>query len=209
MHIRAGAAIVVAAIVGATAVLPHAAAEDGPAGRAATVAAAAATTFADVTDQHPFFGHITWLAEQGIAGGYADGTFGSARPVSRAAMAAFLRRIADADGFEPPGTATFADVGPSHPFFVDVEWLAQAGIADGYADGRFGPSRPVSRGAMAAFLHRATAGTDTGTGAPAPTATTFVDVPPSHPFAADVEWLVAEDVAEVICVECAAARAAE
>ena len=52
-----------------------------------------------------------------------------------------------------PATATFPDVPVGHPFFAEVEWMVAAGLADGYDDGTFGATRPVSLQAAAAFLH--------------------------------------------------------
>jgi len=50
--------------------------------------------------------------------------------------------------------AAFTDVLPGHPFYDDIEWVAANGIANGYSDGTFRPSDPVTRQSMAAFLHR-------------------------------------------------------
>ena len=48
----------------------------------------------------------------------------------------------------------FPDVPTSSQFHGDIDWLVDNGIANGYADGTFKPTAPVSRQAMAAFLHR-------------------------------------------------------
>lgn len=50
---------------------------------------------------------------------------------------------------------TFTDVPPSHPFFDEIEWMASTGISEGYADGTYRPSDPVTRMAMSAFMQRA------------------------------------------------------
>lgn len=122
-------------------------------------------SFADVRSGHTFYREIEWLAAEGITTGttHPDGTlrFDPDASVSRQAMAAFLYRFAGSPAFTPPSTPTFSDVGPSNQFFVQVEWLASVGITTGTAqpDGsvRFLPATPVSRQAMAAFLHRFTA----------------------------------------------------
>jgi Tol biopolymer transport system component len=108
--------------------------------------------FSDV-DGHPFEEEISWMADAEVAGGYEDGTFRPAAPVSRAAMSAFLYRMSS----EPPGpfpNPGFSDVAPAHPFFFEISWMADQEITGGYADGTFKPAAPVSRQAMAAFLHR-------------------------------------------------------
>jgi hypothetical protein len=71
------------------------------AGAAAVVALSgtvvAATAFDDVPPSHPFHEDITWLAGTGITSGYPDGGYHPNDPVTRQAMAAFLRRLAGAD----------------------------------------------------------------------------------------------------------------
>ena len=116
----------------------------------------AAPPFPDVLADHPFCPEITWLAGEGITGGYADGGFHPAAPVSRQATAAFLYRAAgEPRGADPScPTAPFPDVPTSHPFCGEIDWLADTGITGGYADGGFHPAAAVSRQAMAAFLHR-------------------------------------------------------
>jgi hypothetical protein len=51
--------------------------------------------FPDVGATHTFYAEITWLADTGITGGFADGTFRPGAAVTRQAMAAFLRRYDD------------------------------------------------------------------------------------------------------------------
>ena len=46
----------------------------------------------DVDGDHVFVTAIWWMADAGITGGYTDGTFRPTAPVTRQAMAAFLRR---------------------------------------------------------------------------------------------------------------------
>jgi hypothetical protein len=54
-----------------------------------------------------------------------------------------------------PATATFFDVSTFHPFFKEVEALADSGITGGCGGGNYCPNAPVTRGQMAAFLARA------------------------------------------------------
>lgn len=49
--------------------------------------------FTDVTAGHPFCGAIEWLADNGIASGWPDGTFRPGLTIERQAMAAFLTRF--------------------------------------------------------------------------------------------------------------------
>jgi Tol biopolymer transport system component len=111
-------------------------------------------TFSDVPVSHAFYDEIEWLSDSGIGGGFSDGTFRPTAQVSRQAMAAFLYRMAGSPVFTPPGSPSFSDVPADHPFFAEIEWLVDAGIAGGFPDGRFKPGANVSRQAMAAFLFR-------------------------------------------------------
>ena len=54
-----------------------------------------------------------------------------------------------------PGSATFADVPTSHPFFQYIEAFAAAGITGGCGGGNYCPDGPVTRGQMAVFLAKA------------------------------------------------------
>ncbi|WP_298454952.1 amidase family protein [uncultured Cellulomonas sp.] len=112
-------------------------------------------TFADVPATHPFYAAIEWMAAEGLASGYpAPGkpVFGSALPVSRQAMAAFLWRTEGSP--EPAPVAGPVDVPAGSPFDAAIRWMTGAGISTGYSDGTYRPTEPVSRQATAAFLHR-------------------------------------------------------
>lgn len=84
----------------------------------------------------------------------------------------------------------FDDVRLTQPFAADILWLADQGITTGYPDATFRPALAVNRDAMAAFLYRAS-------GSPAftaPATARFADVPPSHPFFREIEWLASVGV---------------
>jgi hypothetical protein len=48
----------------------------------------------------------------------------------------------------------FPDVRADNPFHADIAWMVDHDIADGYDDGTFKPTNPVSRQAMSAFMRR-------------------------------------------------------
>jgi CSLREA domain-containing protein len=149
-------------------------------------------SFPDVPGSHPFFADVCWLDQMGITGGFTDGTFKPGQAVSRQAMAAFLYRFALAPGFTPPtDDPSFVDVGASHPFFREIEWLVSTGIATGYEDDTYRPLTAVSRQAMAAFLYRVH-------DSPLfiPVTPSFTDVAPFSTFYLAIEWLVANGVAD-------------
>lgn len=52
----------------------------------------------------------------------------------------------------------FGDVTPGAVFYRGIEWLAEQGIATGWAYGTFCPRNTVSREAMAAFMYRFSTG---------------------------------------------------
>jgi len=108
--------------------------------------------FSDVPIDHPFASEITWLAQAGLTDGYPDGTFRPRQPVTRQALIAFLFRAAG----EPDGDweVSFLDVSDDHPFTTEIGWAATTGVATGFEDGTFLPTRAVTRQASAAFLDR-------------------------------------------------------
>ncbi len=118
---------------------------------------------------------ITALAEEGIIGGYPDGTFRPENPVTRAE---FAKMVARAFAIRPAGEPRFSD--------IDDDWakayitaLSEAGIASGYPDGTFGPERHISRAEMVAMLIRAVKLGDKMESLEEPEPS-FTDVAPEH-----------------------------
>lgn len=149
-----------------------------------------APSYPDVPVTHAFFEPISWLGDEGITRGYADGTYRPASAVTRGQMAAFLFRYAGPSGYTAPVASPFPDVPTDHAFYAAICWLAEQGITEGYGDGQFKPARVVTRGAMAAFLYRLA-------GRPAftvPGEATFPDVRASHSRFVAVEWLAGTGV---------------
>ncbi len=146
-------------------------------------------TFSDVSKSHTFYSDIKWLFRNGIAGGYDDGTFQPGSPVTRQAVASFIYKFAGSPAFTAPATPTFSDVPTTHRFYTEIEWLAQSGIAGGYADGTFKPSGVVSRQAVASFLYKFA-----GSPAYTPASPSFTDLPSDHQFHTAVEWLASKSV---------------
>lgn len=71
-------------------------------GLALSTTAYASHDFSDVPDSNTFHDDISWLADSGITNGFPDGTYHPTDPVSRQAMAAFMRRLAGQDpGVDP------------------------------------------------------------------------------------------------------------
>jgi murein DD-endopeptidase MepM/ murein hydrolase activator NlpD len=146
--------------------------------------------FLDVLGTHPFCAEITWMVHAGITDGFSDGRFRTTTATTRQAAIAWLHRLAgEPDGpFPDPG---FPDVPPSHPFHTAIAWGTASGLVDGFEDGEFKPTRPVSRQALMAWLHRS-AGAPPGP-FPAPD---LSDVTPDRPFYDEISWAVHEGIAQ-------------
>jgi hypothetical protein len=91
----------------------------------------------------------------------------------------------------PRGPGPFIDVADTHVLCHEIEWMAGAQITSALPDGTFRPAATLTRQTMAAFLTRALAPPII----PVPFTPTFSDVPVSHPFYAEIEWLVAQSIA--------------
>jgi hypothetical protein len=96
-------------------------------------------------------GAINSLAEAGLTVGCAVGRYCPTRDVSRGQMASFLARALDLP--TTPIDHFTDDDGTTHE--NDIDAIAEAGITTGCSATRFCPRTDTTRGAMAAFLHRA------------------------------------------------------
>lgn|GEM_PF-2652430 len=127
--------------------------------------------FTDVDDSTPHHVDIKWLKDNGIAKGYADGSYRPSAPLTRADCSTFLHRLA--------GTRIFTDV----PDSSDISWMAVKGISQGFPDGTFRPNDAVKRADMAAFLYRMA-------GCPEfDDSSSFADVDDATPHAEAIRWL--------------------
>lgn len=146
------------------------------AGSVATAAPAAAGQSCSTKDP------IAWVQCQGIATGYADGSFGAGQPVTRAEISAMLFRQVDPT-YVKNSRLYFHDVPKGKYYTEPVAWMAQAGITNGYSGRKYMPSNQITRGELAAFIYRLA-------GSPATTATAkFKDVGTSHAFAKPISWM--------------------
>ena len=163
----------------ATAAQPPAVQVPAPAG-------SVAPTFSDIGPGDVFYDDVAWMASANITTGWPDGTFRPLAPVTREAFAAFLARWVFGTDLEPCDAAderVFSDVEYWNPFCSAIEWLAGFAV-DGYPDGTFRPSAPITREAVAAILMRGYPGTSPTCDA-GPRA--FTDVASWHPFCGYIE----------------------
>jgi hypothetical protein len=119
-----------------------------------------ASGFTDIQG-HTFEADINWLATEGITKGCNPPTNNRFCPndyVTRGAMAAFLVR---ALGYTDNGGGNLFIDDNNSIFETDIDKLGTAGVTKGCnppTNNRFCPNDYVTRGAMAAFLHRALGG---------------------------------------------------
>jgi hypothetical protein len=158
--------------------------------------------FSDVHPTDYFYGAVQYLACHGVVSGYADGAF---RPYSQTTRAQMVKIVVL--GFQKPpvtpapGTYTFADVPPSHPFFAVIETAAADSIVSGYTCGGAGepcdaqqrpyfrPYANVTRGQLAKIDV-----VGAGWALQTPARPTFGDVAPGGAFYAFVETAVCQGV---------------
>ncbi|MEW6189282.1 MAG: S-layer homology domain-containing protein, partial [Actinomycetota bacterium] len=131
-------------------------------------------TFPDVPSDFWAYYEIEFMASQGIISGYADGLFRPADPVTRSQ---FTKMLVNSLEF-PLNTkykGYFTDVPPEHWGWQYIETAYEAGIVQGYGDGRFGPEHLASRAHLATMLVRGL-----GIATNIQYQGYFPDVPPNH-----------------------------
>jgi len=118
--------------------------------RALDLPAASADYFSD-DESSIFEGDINRLAEAGITSGCGGGKYCPEATITREQMAAYLDRALDL-----PATVTdFFSDDEASPFQANINRVAAAGITKGCSLTTYCPLLTVTRGQMAAFLHRA------------------------------------------------------
>ena len=108
--------------------------------------------FTDVPASRSAFTAVSWMQAKGYSTGYADGTFGIDRPITRGELSAFLYRLSG-QGVTAPTTSPFPDLSTRDHFYTPATWFHATGMVSGYADGTFRPHRAVTRGESAQFLY--------------------------------------------------------
>ena len=142
-----------------------------------------APDFGDNEPGSQFYEPIRWMQEHDLTRGYADGTFGKNRDISRGESVAWIYRHAG-HVFQAPDKSPFSDVSTTFTHFTPITWASAQDITTGYKDGTFRPGRAVTRGEFAAFLYRAM-----GPEQHATKGWAFPDVPSTRPHAEAIAWL--------------------
>lgn len=107
--------------------------------------------FSDVDPDHPYADAILWAYQEGIIGGYDDGTFGPDTPITREQIAAIFwqaqgRKLSQA-------AAPFTDLKQVSRWAINaVEWVWYVGLMSGKDDGSFDYAGYTTRAEGAAIL---------------------------------------------------------
>ena len=118
-----------------------------------------AMDFSDVTEDTWCAEAIRWAASEGIAQGFADGSFGQDVYVSREQLAAFLYREVQRQGGGFTGMwyfpLNYPDIEELGAFADEaMHWCVMTGVLQGTADGRLAPKATTDRAQLSAILHR-------------------------------------------------------
>lgn len=118
-----------------------------------------AMDFSDVTEDTRCAEAIRWAASEGIAKGFADGSFGQDVYVSREQLAAFLYREVQHQGGGFTGMwyfpLNYPDIEELGAFADEaMHWCVMTGVLQGTADGRLAPKATTDRAQLSAILHR-------------------------------------------------------
>jgi len=135
-------------------------------------------SFSDVASSYSLYRQVETLLHSGVTQGCTTSTYCPGNGVTRAQMAVFIARalagsealVPKAGSVEgrgdyqcvPAGTSLFADIDPTVSYCAHVHAMAAVGVTLGCGDGSsYCPASIVSRGAMAMFVARSVAGSDT------------------------------------------------
>lgn len=116
--------------------------------------AASPSGFSDVPTSKPYANAVYELAERNIIGGYEDGTFKPDASITRGQAAAIIAKLRNFDT-KNVKNPEFKDVSQSQWNYGAIAALANAGVINGYGDGRFGPNDSITRAQMASILVKA------------------------------------------------------
>lgn len=102
----------------------------------------ALASFSDIESSHYYYESISWLEDQGVVVGYADGEF---KPKGSVNRAEFLKMLYETVGMENEDTTLpFSDVPDNQWYSKYVKEAYATGVIDGYPDGTFRPGNPIN-----------------------------------------------------------------
>lgn len=110
--------------------------------------------YADVPSGTWYTDAVMYCRENALMNGTDKDVFSPDMTVSRAQAALVLAKISGDDLNQYLGIAPFSDVDANQWYSTAVAWARDAGVTDGYSDGRFGPNDPVNREQLAVFMYK-------------------------------------------------------
>ncbi len=157
---------------------------DGPASTSSDLVPTSGR-FADVPGAAWYADGVDWTTAYGVLSAYPPGLFKPTKAATRAQVASALWNLAGRPAATGDG-ASYSDVPGGARYHPALDWLDDAGIDSGFADGTFRPRGTLTRTRLAVWMHRAS-GTLAGS---APS--TYADVPDGAWYAGAADWWQAQ-----------------
>lgn len=107
-------------------------------------------SFRDVNSSMWYNKATSSMAAGGYIQGYADGTFGANKPITRAEFVCLAARFAT----KTTGFASYTDVDNGHWAARSIAICASNGWVQGYEDGTFRPDQPITRAEAMTIINR-------------------------------------------------------
>ncbi|MCC8048492.1 MAG: S-layer homology domain-containing protein, partial [Oscillospiraceae bacterium] len=117
-------------------------------------------SFDDVAAGAWYADAVAWAAENGIVGGYGDGSFGSEDVITREQLATILYRYAQLKGYdvsigEETNILSYDDALEAGEYAIPaLQWAVGAGLINGTSDSTLSPQGSATRAQSAAILAR-------------------------------------------------------
>ena len=111
-----------------------------------------AATWTDVPKGSWYESYVNTVVEAGLMNGTGDNKFSPDVSLSRGMFVTILNRAVG--NTEVASSTVFSDVQKNAWYDRSVQWAESQGIVNGYTDGRFGVTDPLTREQMATILHR-------------------------------------------------------
>ena len=127
--------------------------------------AAPATAFSDVSANADYAEAVVWCAEKGLMQGVSASRFDPDGTLTRAMVATVLYREAGEPAIS--GAPAFTDTQAGQWYSNAVIWANEKGIVQGYGNGLFGTTDPVTKEQLDVMLRRYNGETPVWTGDPA------------------------------------------
>lgn len=108
--------------------------------------------FTDVTTDDWFYEFVKYVYENDAMKGTSDTTFAPLAVLTRAEVAEILYRLAGEEAVDY--SEVFSDVAEDQWYTDAVIWACEAGVVEGYNNGKFGPDDTITREQLALMLYR-------------------------------------------------------